>query len=192
MSHLPLRHQPLVFLRPFCMTSVKVLTPSHCAGIDLCNHQFGEAANCEIRPTASGVQLVTRRAVEAGDECFINYGTLPNDFLLLDYVRNMPHHGLLRATCWSGPCKREWVFAWCCMCFHIPLGNTVFWQALRFPSKRYWGILICRRTTQWPNIWGGAGFRGHGQPARPRQSHLPEGAARGAIPLVRACCSSTS
>ena len=81
-SYVPPRLQPLGTL--YFQTFMQLLTPLHNSGIDLCNHQFGEAANCEIRPTASGVRLVTQRAVEAGEECFINYGALPNDFLLLD------------------------------------------------------------------------------------------------------------
>ena len=65
------------------------------AGIDMCNHAFGEAANCTISPTPGGVSLVTRRALAAGEECFIDYGALSNDFLLLDYVRLAPncHNG---------------------------------------------------------------------------------------------------
>ena len=83
---------------------MQLLTPLHSSGIDLCNHQFGEDANCEIRPTAGGVRLVTRRAVEAGEECFIDYGALSNDFLLLDYVRNVLHHLHLKVLCFHALC----------------------------------------------------------------------------------------
>jgi len=57
------------------------------AGIDLCNHRFGDGANCEIRPTPGGVRLAARRSLAPGEECCIDYGALPNDFLLMDYVR---------------------------------------------------------------------------------------------------------
>ena len=57
----------------------------------MCNHAFGEAANCKISPTPGGVSLVTRRALAAGEECLIDYGALSNDFLLLDYVRLAPN-----------------------------------------------------------------------------------------------------
>ncbi len=66
------------------------------AGIDLCNHQFGDAANCEIRPTPGGVRLAARRPLAPGEECCIDYGALPNDFLLMDYVR-------ARARCRAAP-----------------------------------------------------------------------------------------
>jgi hypothetical protein len=75
----------------------RVRGPSHPAAmlplIDLCNHSF--RPNCEVKPSGQGgVQLLSLRQLLPGEPLLINYGSLPNDFLLMDYgflVEDNPH-----------------------------------------------------------------------------------------------------
>ncbi|GMH33548.1 hypothetical protein BSKO_01382 [Bryopsis sp. KO-2023] len=51
--------------------------------IDMCNHSF--EPNCEIVGSKEGTAMVAKIDIKAGESFFLNYGNLPNDFLLLDY-----------------------------------------------------------------------------------------------------------
>ncbi|GAB4816663.1 hypothetical protein N2152v2_003709 [Parachlorella kessleri] len=61
--------------------------PAHPAAmlplIDMANHSF--EPNCKIAAAGSGVSMVATRDVAAGEPLLLNYGSLPNDLLLLDY-----------------------------------------------------------------------------------------------------------
>lgn len=149
----------------------------------MCNHAFGEAANCKISPTPGGVSLVTRRALLAGEECLIDYGALSNDFLLLDYVRLSPscHKGTDR-TLLDVVRSAAVIFcfiwaAWPCV---APLGVFV-----RPAPCHGTHLVISPRHSQ---AKSGAGVCDHGQPARPTKFHVPKGASGGvqalAIPLL--------
>lgn len=52
--------------------------------IDMCNHSF--APNCKLQTTGSGdVQLVTLQHIPQQQPLQLSYGSLSNDFLLMDY-----------------------------------------------------------------------------------------------------------
>ena len=52
--------------------------------IDMCNHSF--TPNCKLQPTGDGdLQLVTLQDIPHQQPLLISYGSLSNDFLLMDY-----------------------------------------------------------------------------------------------------------
>eukprot|EP00238_Polyblepharides_amylifera_P004963 CAMPEP_0196590656 /NCGR_PEP_ID=MMETSP1081-20130531/67159_1 /TAXON_ID=36882 /ORGANISM="Pyramimonas amylifera, Strain CCMP720" /LENGTH=480 /DNA_ID=CAMNT_0041913811 /DNA_START=44 /DNA_END=1486 /DNA_ORIENTATION=- len=61
--------------------------------IDMCNHSFQQ--NCDTQPNSlGGINLVANQHIAQGTPLLLNYGALPNDFLLLDYgfvVPSNPH-----------------------------------------------------------------------------------------------------
>ena len=53
--------------------------------IDMCNHHSKDA-NCDLRRTGDGTMvLYATQAVAPGNELLLNYGSLDNHTLLLDY-----------------------------------------------------------------------------------------------------------
>ena len=174
------------------------------AGIDMCNHAFGEAANCKISPMPGGVRLVARRALAAGEKCLIDYGSLSNDFLLLDYVRCAP----ICLMCLTGCCLICTTCSAACytnstLCAPMQaaggvIGMLCFLAVARFNAcftlfarhllhhfimsygSGFQSEYLVLGDPQSHVLYGGAGLCGHGQPARSRQNHVSKGAAGGA------------
>lgn len=80
-----------------CVTSraFRVKGPDHPAVmlplIDMSNHSFDP--NCEVLPlrdTPGAVGLFAKKAIKEGEQLLLNYGNLPNDFLMMDYGFILP------------------------------------------------------------------------------------------------------